>query len=352
LAKTGGDKMDKQPHRLSIKINGKERVNTDDHKVEAKKSVNSNEVAAAKEKEEFEWVLPEENNEASTKIVPIEDLRKPSKNKSTVKSFSLHKKQFPIKKLFLAIMLAVIVGTGFGVVLLQLITNPTPASEEGPSSMFGEEDPASLPLNQDSKKKLTNNQAEGQKTLSIPSLTVTLVQGGTFKNEENRNAFAENIRTSGFASTILDESVFIGVATDEEAAKSIGGVYEKSGQPFHVKQVTIEGKTISMDGDIDSKYVEQTHALFLKLVALSSQTLSGETTSANDWEETKNLYKKVKAKDVKNESYEKFIESLKESYAALQSNHNKQDEKLIWKSQQALLDAFVFYHQWINEISG
>jgi stage II sporulation protein B len=339
--------MDKHHHRLSIKINGKERVFKEEEKEEAKKSVKSNEVAAAKEKEEeFEWVLPEENNETSTKIVPIEDLRKPSKNKSTVKSTSIHKKHFPLKKLFLTILLAVIVGTGFGVVLLQLITDPTPASEEDPSSMLGE-DPVSIPYKQDT----TNKQAVGQEKLSIPSLTVLLLQGGTFKSEENRKAYATSIRTSGFVSAIFDESVIIGVATDEETAKAIGDLYEKSGLPFHVKQVTIEGKTFSNKGDIDSKYIEQTHALFHQLVALSSQTLSGETVRDNDWEEAKNLYNKVRAQDVKNETYEKLVDRLKDSYSALQLYQDHQDEKSIWKSQQALLDAFVFYRQWINESS-
>ncbi|MEH7236187.1 hypothetical protein [Bacillus sp. JJ1562] len=361
--------MDKH-NRISIKINGKdskvkkEKKETTDF-VETEKPhifVENEEVAAAQEEEEdkFSWVLPDESlknhshKEKEIPVIPIEDLRH-SKGTSSIPYLPKKKKGFTlftIKQLAISIVLAIVLGSGFGIMILKVVedVNAGPVENEAPPVQVADDSPPPVGKQDDAP-------VSGQTAIDLENLTTGVVQGGKFSTAESANTTVSEIKGKGFAATTvnMDGAFFViaGIGAEQGVVSEIKSKYKEAFPEFFTKTYEIPGGSYTNAGKADSEAIKVDLPVFKELAALSSQAFGTGEIDNGQWE---NLSKQIATvKDIKTDSLhaqlKEFHTNIQSAFTQLEEYKNGGDQKALWQSQQSLLNAYQAYTVWISELS-
>lgn len=367
--------MDKTK-QISIKINGKQQKVPEEQpeiepyiKVKGKKSqtytiVENEEVAAAREEEEddFTWVLPDESVKKDSTpdfeipVIPIEDLRKP-KGSSKIPHFPKKSKGsgiqvFTFKQFLVSILLAVVVGTGFGIMILKVVSDvnagpegvqtPPTTSEETPApGSNGKEEPAATDV----------------VSVQLEPLSTGVIQGGKFSTLDSADTVVSQVKSSGYAASTVEQDgsffVFMGIGADQQSIAGIKAEYENTEFEYFEKAFVNEGGSFTNAAKPDSEAITASLSLFKGLLAQSSQAFGSGTIADAEWEKLSAEYAKVKEIKQENltEDMKAFITKLISSYESLQTFKTGGDKKVLWQSQQAVLDAFSSYTKWVSKLS-
>jgi hypothetical protein len=369
--------------KVSIKINGRERsfyeATSDKHikddpqvkpiqapiRKQEKTSVNetkhqslvrdepgraNEEIAAAKEDREFDWVLPQQDKRFEEikydPIVSIDELRK--KRNPMLASFSFPSKLkkrknsgYPVKTIFLSIISALVIGTSFGMMVLHLF-----AGEIGPSAGISTAPTAvNNPSVTGAEVGAKGNQ-NPTASISLPALNVFVVQGGVYSSEEAATPIVDQIKSKGFAGTLVNQEgkyyLFMGIGITDLAGKAIKTPYEEQGQETYVKAVA----TARISAEGDPSLVEARH-LFDQLVLYSSNLYTSIPESVA-WEEIKKSYEQIVSKETSSREAP-FIQSVKEAYPIVETYKSTTLDKDFWATQQALLNSYQLYQNWVLE---
>lgn len=360
--------MDKQ-NRISIKINGKEpKVKAEEKDTtkfveteEPLTRVENEEVAAAQEEEEddFSWVLPDENlknqpsKEREIPVIPIEDLRH---SKGPSKIPYLPKKNrgiqlFSVKQFTISLVLAVVLGIGFGFMILKVVedVNAGSAEAENPSQVT---DNNSTPADNPKDKP-----ASSQVAIELEALSTGIVQGGKFSTAESANSVVNDITNKGFAATSIEMDgafyVIAGIAAEQGSVGGIKAKYAEAFPEFFSKTFETPGGSYTNAGKTDSEAIKVSLPVFKELLTLSSLAFGTGGIDDGQWE---NLSKQIAAvKEIKTDNLhaqlKEFHTDIQSAFTQLQSYKNGGDEKTLWQSQQSLLNAYKAYTVWVSELS-
>jgi hypothetical protein len=362
--------MDKP--KILIKINGKERsfseTTTDEQikkepnfQTEVKQELKNNhptspihkdyelaeeEIAAAKEEREFEWILPQSHqleDDPYDKLVKRDPVKKKSKPIIGTFSFpSIQKKRnkstYPFKTLFLAIISALVIGTSFGMVVLHLFTKDLaqPAFEVTQSidseGTVGEAEPEAEPSNGIQEVPIT-----------LPAIEVFVVQGGMFSSAEAAAPIVDGLKGEGFAGALINHEdkyyLFMGIGISDLVSKTMANTYETAGKETYVKAFSIP--EVMTEGDPSMVTAEK---LFNHLILYSSNKFTSMPESVN-WDEIKTTYDELAAKGTDSS----FVNTVMESYKAVEAYHGSSSNADFWSSQQALLTSLQEYQKWFFE---
>ena len=360
--------MDKH-NRISIKINGKESKVKKEEKetpefVDSEKPliiIENDEVAAAQEEEEddFSWVLPDENlknhssKEKEIPVIPIEDLRQ-SKGPSKIPYKPKNKKGFhffPVKQFAVSFVLAVILGVGFGFMILKIVddVNAGPAENEAPAEVTDNTPP--------STGKQEDTPVSGQTAIDLETLATGVVQGGKFSTAESANTTVSEIKGKGFAATAVEVDgaffVIAGIGSEQGSVSGIKTKYEEAFPEFFAKTFELPGGSYTNAGKADAEAINAALPVYKELVALSSQAFENGEIDNGQWD---NLTKQIATvKDVKTDSLhaqmKEFHTNVQSAFTQLQEFKNGGGQKSLWQSQQSLLNAYQAYSVWISELS-
>ena len=351
--------MDKHNgHRISIKINGEDRTfveNKTKNVVEQYSPYKNDEIAAAKEHaaddEEFSWVLPEEEQNEdppNENIIQIEDVRpKQSKRKRRFKGFQpIGFKRTPLVNVIFSVLLAIIVGTGFGVTILTMITT------EETQAPIEAQPVQSVPKS--TVQEPVPNISEKPTEINVSPLLVTVIQGGRFSSIASGQAVANQLQNSGYAAVLREDSefvyVFIGIGLQKAPLEAMSDIYTATGQETYVKEgITIKGRTYVPKTSSEANYIKESRSVFEKLMERSSSSLAGEIQSDEEWAQLTTEYNSlpsVQAEQVA-EPFKQYAQNIDRAYLSLETFRKTSDQSAVWQAQQALLDAFISYEQWI-----
>ncbi|MBA2871614.1 stage II sporulation protein B [Anoxybacillus calidus] len=328
--------MDKQGNKISIKINGSERSFTAKETVIPKPVTEpvKNEICAAKEEEKellFENVKSKEENERH--MIDFTGLRKlaarPIKKKSFNSTVSKH-----IKSAFVSIFTAVAIGTSFGFVVLNFLSedraNGTP-KEEGVSSS------SALLSSHTETKELAANSAQQL------SFSVYVVQAGVFSTLESAKEYRKKLNDAGIPAVVVGESptyLFIGIGLEKEALYPVSELYKQKGQETYIKPLTLA----TADNSKAQKMLAASQSFYEKLISASAQLLGGNSLTSEIRGDLQNEYKQFQTIQVPSDKnaveYKKHLES---AYALLTSYQQTKDAQSLLKIQQKLLEALTFY---------
>ncbi|MCA1031920.1 hypothetical protein LCL95_12870 [Bacillus timonensis] len=359
--------MDKHnSHRISIKINGQERSfktnNESEEKIEGKNTslIDHNELAAAKEieeLEEFEWVLPKESKNSKgnkEEFSPIEDVRnlpKPSKlSKNKLKSHGLNRKSnFPYKELIASIVLAVFIGSLFGVVILNLFTRGDEVPVVNPS----------VPLQGDEKPVKSNDNKENNLavTLELPHLTSSVIQVGKFSTKESAMTVLNTAKTSNFPAVISNEQgffyVYVGIGLTKDNLSTISKEYSKVSEEFWAKPIEVSGGTFENVNEKDAQLIKKSKDLFEKMLHISDIGFTSGVISNEIWSPVDQATKELisNESEIKNDDILKLSNTLKSAYTNLLSYKESNEKRALWDAQQTLLNALVQYQLVIDNLA-
>lgn len=290
-------KMDKHGKEITIKINGKERPfmmekPTDVEMVEREISAAIEEEAVIKE----EAMLP----------VSFEEEKRLPKRSPLNRMINAR-----IKSAFLSILLAVIIGTSFGFVVLHVIPKQKEHAVLTVSPAFN---------------TVSSPKEETSKEASVQPLVVSVIQAGVFTDEKVAETYAKQLQSSQIPAVLVGKqptSVFIGVGMDKQSLRPLDDLYKQKGQTTYIKAVSV-----SSINDLTMQ------SLYEMMTDLSVQLLAKNDVKDDQWTALESQYKKVQP--AFNQKGGKYITN---AYLSLIAYREKKEEALLWRTQQELLYA-------------
>ncbi|MCT8137513.1 hypothetical protein H1D32_07000 [Anaerobacillus sp. CMMVII] len=357
------DNTKKNDRRISIVLNGKEKLYEELVKdKQVYEEILNEEISAMKEEEsseEFEWILPEPSeNQSSPKVVDLGERRRDKKKlggpywddgKSDTSPKLPHikrkkRRRFDIKSLPLGIIgivfSAIIVGLSFGFMMITIFTGDKTDQIVAQPTVVGTS-PTEAPV----------SVTPGQ----IPILGVEVVQGGAYTVIEKGNEKVNEIQADGYAATLTTSTepafLFIGIGLDREQASIIGDVYKDKGQEIYLKPYAITSNGM-VENQNQAIFLETAIDLYQQLTLLSVNGLAngGTLLTEETLSELSTKHEKLTTTPFEgNETQEQkvlvFQNAITNAYEKMQAYANSKDATELWKIQQFLLNGLVAYEE-------
>ncbi|TMW71591.1 hypothetical protein [Alteribacter natronophilus] len=380
--------MDKK-NVITIRMNGEKKLIFRDE--DDSGSVQSEEAASEKNRDEpevFHWVLAAEeppgsdhtadqgnvvdfgkhhkeksilrkpfwddgNRDGSPKLPPV----KRKKKRPVRRKFVLPELQLP-GRMLAVVMSAIIVGTGFGLMLYTIFTTgegdyassaAAPAAEEASGGeMDGGSIEASAPVG-----SVTDDEFTG----GVPNLTVHVVQGGAFSTAEKGSEAVRSMRTEGYPAVLTGNTdpsfMFIGIAPNKGAGDDIAAAYTQAGYDTYPKVFSVSGENVSVDEETAAYLYAGTQLVDELLGFGAAFTLNGTevpdadlAAMADQWYEWK---EKLADLDGESASVQEAaaLWTAKTGEAVEQLQHNGVTG---WDLQHRLLESVLLYEELVGAL--
>ncbi|MCM3237162.1 hypothetical protein M3589_05400 [Heyndrickxia oleronia] len=321
------DKQNQNP-RIKIKINGeerpfKEKMEIHDWKVAKKETAAGAENAS--EEDSFDWVLPEidENEVNEFKKIHYPNIQSKSsfKNKFKRKSGNQH-----LSALLISVITAVTIGVIIGIFMLKIVIYQTNSSGQ-----------ANVSKNTDTNQAPSNNGISS--TVQIPTLTSSFVQGGVFKDPE---PIVNTIKSKGLPAIVLPMNnqnyIYISVSGNLDTAKELASLLKDKGVEVYAKELSIEGKKISITSKDEAKLITEAISLFPTLAEeISKSFITGQTNSEKIASLQEKINKMNSIKDVKSKDIDLLRKLEVTSLKSLISFKDQQNKEELMNAQMSLL---------------
>lgn len=321
------DKLDRK-NTITIKINNNDSAYIDERK---KKENQSNkqkeeikpgeneqsvmETAATQEEESFEWILP------TATANKVKKDKKVFFDKKTMKPQKTHVQEKKLRNLFFSVIIAVLVGTGFGYVIWQTIIEKV-----DPVSGVAEMPP---PVD-----KVTNPVPGTDNTSVLPVVTVTVVQAGVFSNLEAAQELQSELQNANMTAAVLpvDQKYYTIISTSAslEDAKAVSVQLRESGMDAYWKEFSLGG----------NKQVSQTELNTLT----ASFALYKQLVGDNDVNSLETSLTVLQDDVGENEVINEMVETLSIAVEAFGGNEDGKNAII----QQQLLQYVVLYNQFVQ----
>jgi stage II sporulation protein B len=310
--------MDKHRQEITVRINGRESPFTMD-----------------KPKQLDKAEIPENRIDENANRVESSGLSPslPSINKKRNKSNIWNARA---KSAVISIVIAIMVGTSFGFIVLNMIpkqkTHSLPVEEAGLSASIETETSTQPEAN-----RVNENEA-----VSSP-FTISVIQAGVFSDAKAAASYAKQLKSSSIpVVTVGDQPValLIGVGQDKETLRKVSQQYGGEVRSTYIKSLsfanTNSGKRTSV--------IEAGETLYMQMAAVSTVLLGKSDVKADVWKELENDYKQFAAKPIPNDkNVKRYVSAIKDAYLALVAYKTNQQEELLRKTQQELLEALRSY---------
>lgn len=326
-----------RPHIKNVPIHNRQGH---DEKVDVEKLEEETfEQSAAASEEQFSWILPEKKAKP-TQASGIKKVKRPSSTKGTKGSKWSYRKKTPnrvVTSIAFIILIAVLVGTSFGLVMVGMVKSDQKAGIETPFSEM---------------TTVTKENGKGSLTLTVEAKPAFIIQGGVFSTIEAAEKELTHAIEKGIPGQIvqMDKQIylFIGVADSIEQAKAIGGKLEKKGFSYYAKEVTFGSTANAGLQEEEAALLKQASALYDTLASVSAsaavsgnipsgvkETLSGQL---EQWEKTD-------GKNIKTPPLQEMKKELDEATKKMSSFEKNGDDKSVVGVQQHLLNYLVLFQQ-------
>ncbi|WP_442595247.1 hypothetical protein [Neobacillus sp. D3-1R] len=352
--------MDKHNNNrtITIKINGNERQVLDhpsqeDKQIDrvmntpadSKESVEPieldtlTEVAAGEAVEEsFDWILPETNDEIEEYIIAKQPKPK-AKEKGNVPTLKKQlKKQNvgPFKSIFTSVLLAIIIGTSFGFLVLKLVISD--AKVEAPAISVDEET--------STEKKDPVSTSELQQ-LQLQPIETFIIQGGVFSSVDSGKIEAQKFQQKGIPAQIIEDNgkaiLVLGVADTIENAKAIGSTYKANGMDVFPKPYPIPGKDLQELTQGEAAFLNGAPGIYQSLASLIAGGMVTMTIDEDTLAKQKSLIANVDKQEIKSAKIEELRVQLESAITKLEEYKQQQKASVLNDAQQHLLTFMGTY---------
>ncbi|ENQ3105420.1 stage II sporulation protein B [Bacillus sp. 491mf] len=309
--------MDKQSRPISVKVNGTEANYIEKKEEETKK-------------EEFDWVLPE--NTVTNNVVSFQkhaaSIRKGKKGWSN--------------KFILTVSTAIVIGTGFGMGMLHLLT--------GKETVHETTAPAATVTEKNETKKATN---EKTAPTALAPLTIYFVQGGVFSSKEKGQASLKELQENGVPGAVMQSGdkhlLVLGMAHDEQSVMQLITQYKQKDISVVKKKWEITDQALLKQNQEYGAFLEKLQSLYGKLLNQAAVMQSGNKISKTDIEQIENEWKVIKKEEaaLKQDDLKKLFTYASVAVQTIQEG--KQDMETMMKLQQVLVDSLLSYEKIVSQ---
>ncbi|AMX85199.1 stage II sporulation protein D [Geobacillus subterraneus] len=284
------------------------------------------------EKQAFDTAKEEEAaalEEADERIVPISEAIQ--KKKKACQTRRLWRLPPHAKSLFLAAAIAAVVGMAFGMTMLRLI----PKEKAEPS-------PAAEAMTELAEAGIATGGERAESIMPEP-FSIAVIQAGVYSDTKAAARAAKSIEAAGVPVVVVGQkpaALYIAVGADKEGLRAVNDKYRKAVSSTYVKELSFAPEAKARQSDI----VRKGEALYGDMAALSAALLAGKGASEEEWQALSKAYGSLeKSEATNNKTVRNYVEALKQAYLALAAYKENQDEALLGKAQQQLLEALSVY---------
>ncbi|UOE75543.1 stage II sporulation protein B [Parageobacillus thermoglucosidasius] len=300
--------MDKHGQEITVKINGKERPFTTDKPIETN--------------------ILENEKEAEPRPSASFQQKKRKKRSPIIGALNAR-----IKSAIFSIMMAVIIGTSFGFIVLNVI----PKEKEHSGQTLETE----LPVPAESKDS-TGQAAESANEAAASSFTVSVIQAGVFTDREAAAAYARQLQSSAIPVVAVGEkpvALFIAVGSDKQQLQAINERYKQKTHSTYIKFLSFAST------DRERKpVIKAGEALYREMAAISAILLGKGDVHKEEWKKLESDYKQFISQTIPNDdNIKRYVSHMKAAYNLLIAYKTNQQEELLQKTQQELLEALKSY---------
>ena len=350
---------------ITIKINGKDRpfqnnesqpkadtqqdafVNNKDSMVPKN---SAEEVAAgseALEDESFDWILPNSSDEESDDIKEFQL----QTDKDKKQNMLLKKKQKGSKRnlskgmvvsIFFAVFFAIVLGTGFGFVLLKMVDTDKTAIAGNNST---------APAQTEGGDSSSNEPASGSVEATKEEISTFVVQNNIYTTEEaadkeideliNKGIFAQKVAVDG------KYAIYLGVTADIDSAKELKTDIEKDGEKPFAKEMIFPGGEAGNVSEAEKQFLDAAPEIYSAASAALTSAYAGspiQEETAKKLVEQQKLLNDLKVSGFKDESIKKAAEGLTAGVngaAVLEQDSGAANQETVQKSLLAFLANYV-----------
>lgn len=362
MDKEGGESVERpnKEKTITIKINGKNRAyietksqnNNSETKRFTKEQAYNNkkkidyyseiQAAATKEAEEedeFDWILPEEDPEPY--MIKEYKMANQSSNKKTngfgtIRSKLKHNRS-PIfsKPLIMVALFAILVGTSFGLIILNLVKTEKVIETAEPVI---------------AKPQQNGEEGSSIETLNLEPLEIYVIQGGVFSNPDAAKQLQAEHLQKRVPAQILERDgqafLYLGVADNIEHAKKMGSQLAEKGVEVFAKSISLDAKTINSLQSDEKRILEVVHTFYEILTTGASEgAVSGTIPDAlfESAEKQATVLKAIDREQIKNEQILIIKTELENATSQLNDYKKQPTPEALEKVQQHLLNFLVAY---------
>ncbi|MFC0297032.1 stage II sporulation protein D [Geobacillus jurassicus] len=234
------------------------------------------------------------------------------------------------KSLFAAAVIAALVGVAFGMTVLRIIpkekVTPSPAVEAMTELV----------------KPETVGEESGESEVTAP-FSVAVIQAGVYSDAAAAKRAAEPIKTAGVPVVVAGQkpaALYIAVGVDKETLRTVNDKYRGVVPSTYVKELSFPVEAAARRLEV----VQKGEALYKNMAAVSAALLSGGNVGEDDWQALNKAYEALeKSKAASDKTAGQYVEALKQAYLALVAYKEGEEEELLNKAQQQLLEALAAY---------
>lgn len=348
-----GMEQQRSNRTITIKINGNERKYKEETRnvvVESQpeiiESVHSteldgfSEMAATQEvaDESFDWILPNndgDDDEIEEYIIAKQPIEKKKKNNSvSILKKSLQKKQHsgPIKSLLFSVLLAIVIGTSFGFLVLKLVISEAKV-EVGQVTTIPQETTTGK-----------ENPVSTTGALQLQPINTYIIQGGVFSSVESAEIGAEAVKQKGVPAQVVEANgqafLFLGLADSIDKAKAIGTSMKENDIEVFAKAYTLPEKDLNELTSMEANLLKEIEIVYQSLSSLASSAMLSESIDENVLQEQMDFLLSIDKKEIKSSKIEQLRLDLAGSIEKLSAYNQHKNNSLVIEAQQHLL-SFV-----------
>lgn len=359
-------------NKISIRLNGKEQAYQerikDNH--ERFDHTQDEEMAAAKEDDRGWGTYDVSGDEDKPrKIVDFEKAREEKNDRSApywddgnrdssprLPPFG-RKKRRPIRfsldfffnSMFLSIIAAVIVGSAFGLLLLNVFTG-----DDTPSATNGNGGTNIVGVGQDDENTVEGS-TEEVPGYPIPTLELHVVQGGAFSTLEKGNEILSSFHSKGLPAVLTEHTephfLFVGVSHSRDNADLVADVYEDLQQETFIKSYGVQSH-----GEVPEAWSEFMNlgTEWMKAAAdVSAREVAGDSSGSTEIEamlakgqEWKRSFEEMEPREEGDHAYELAKQWLSDAEPAFQVfTTSAASSEIAWEAQGKVLEALINYEK-------
>jgi stage II sporulation protein B len=337
---------------ITIKINGtereiKEEVNSAASDFQNKK-INQkpvqplefdslSEIAASEAVEEsFDWILPEDDDHEIEEYVIAKQPKEKKKSSSTTLKKQLKKNNIgPWKSLISSFLLAILIGTSLGFLVLKLVISDAQIKEE-PVTTIPEE-------TTENKDPVLTSQ-----NLQLPSLNTFIIQGGVFSSVDSAKVEEEKLKQKGVPTQIIEANgqaiLILGIADSIENAKAIGSSLKDKGIEVFAKPYSLAEKNIKDLTEMEANLLKESATIYQGLALLTSSGMISLSVDETALAKQKSFLATIDKKEVKSGMIEQIRVELEGAITKLESYKQQPNKSLLTEAQQHLLSFIKIYN--------
>jgi stage II sporulation protein B len=343
----------KSNRTITIKINGNERKYKEETRnvevesqPEKRESVHSTELDGFSEvavtqqtaEESFDWILPNndsDDDEIEEYIIAKQPIEKKKKNNSVSnlkKSLQKKPNSGAIKSLLFSVLLAIVIGTSFGFLVLKLVISEAKVDVDQVTT---------IPQETTTEKE---NPVGATGALQLQPINTFIIQGGVFSSVEAAEIGAEAVKQKGVPAQIIEANgqafLFLGLADSIDKAKAIGTSMKENDIEVFAKAYTLPEKELNELTSMEANLLKEIEMVYQSLSSLASSAMLSESIDENVLLEQKDLLLSIDKKEIKSNKIEQLRLDLAGSIEKLSAYNQQKNNSLVIEAQQHLL-SFV-----------